>query len=129
MNYQNRMVIGNNMKTIEKMISKNEFVEVINSMMLIDDYQQEKNKLYKKYGADGYLLEPDNNAIILKLLRHALPAEVDFNAIETFCLTNNYGRGKSNQEYIDMDGQKINISTPSELYDYIIKNWCMDGDA
>ena len=55
MNYQNRMVIGNNMKTIEKMISKNEFVEVINSMMLIDDYQQEKNKLYKKYGADGYL--------------------------------------------------------------------------
>lgn len=106
------------------MLTKELFIEVINSMQIIDDYQRDKNKLYKKYNADGYLIEPDNKVAILKLLRLLLPDDFYYNAIEEFCLTNNYGRGKNNDVYTDINGQRITISSSEELYNYIFG----DGD-
>lgn len=106
------------------MLTKELFIEVINSMQIIDDYQRDKNKLYKKYNADGYLIEPDNKVVILKLLRLLLPDDFYYSAIEEFCLTNNYGRGKNNGVYTDINGQRITISSSEELYNYIFG----DGD-
>ena len=103
-------------------INKQDFVDAINSMMVIEDYQNDKNKLYKKYNADGFLIEPDNNEVILKLLKLQLPDELDYDIIEEFCLINNYGRGKNNGTCTDADGQKISITSPEELYDYIFTN-------
>lgn len=107
-----------------EVIDKDTFVEVINSMQTIDDYQKDKNKLYKKYNADGFLIEPDNKVAVLKLLRLLLPDDFYYNAIEEFCLSNNYGRGKNNNVYTDINGQRITISSPEELYKYIFR----DGD-
>lgn len=101
------------------MITKELFVETINAMKRIYDYQNDKNKLYKKYDADGFLIEPDNNYIILKLLKLFLPDSFYDAALEDFCFANNYGRGKSNSVYQDANGQRIKISSPEELYDYI----------
>lgn len=100
-------------------ISKQEFVDAIVSMMTINDYQNDKNKVYKKYHADGFLIEPDNNEIILKLLRIVLPDDSYYMILEDFCLINNYGRGKNNNVLTDINGQKIIISSPEELYNYI----------
>lgn len=103
------------------MIDKQTFVDAINSMMLIDDYQKAKNKLYQKFNADGYLLEPDNNDIILRLLKLLAGSDRYDDTIETFCLVNNYGRGKGNTTYVDKDGVIIAITSPEELYDYIFE--------
>ena len=109
------------------LINKQDFVDAINSMMIIDDYQNDKNKIYKKYHADGFLIEPDNNATILKLLKILLPDTSSCSILEDFCLMNNYGRGKNNNVLVDEDGQKILISSPEELYDHIFKDETGDG--
>ncbi len=104
-------------------ISKKDFTEVIESMKKIDDYHAEKRKLYKKYGADGFIIEPDNNHAVLLLLKWIFrDTGADTGAISAFCLNNNYGTGKGNQEYIDTDGHKNKISTIDDLYDYLTKN-------
>ena len=103
-------------------ISKDDFVDAINSMMTIDDYQNDKNRLYKKYQADGFLIEPDNNDIMLRLLKLLLPADIHYEILEDFCLTNNYGRGKNNNVFTDIDGQRVYISSPEALYDYLFAN-------
>ena len=104
------------------MISKELFVSAINSIMKQKDYQDDKNKLYKKYGADGYLIEPNNDAIMLKIVKEFFVDCEELEAIETFCYKNNFGRGnKNNQVYIDSNGQRHIISSAEELYDYLIK--------
>lgn len=104
------------------MISKELFVEAIDGMMNIDDYQKAKNKLYNKFRADGYLLEPTNNDIIIRLLMQLIPHDCDYDALTAFCFDNNYGRGKNKQYYKDKNGQNIELKTPEDLYDYLIKN-------
>lgn len=104
------------------MVTKELFSEAINKMMAADDYHQDINRIYKKYGADGYLIEPDHNGIIIKLLKNGLPKDCDFDAVTSFCLDNNYGRGKGNQYYTTDKNEKVKISKPEELYDYIVSS-------
>ena len=109
-----------------RLIERQDFIDAINSMMIIDDYQNDKNKLYKKYQADGFLIEPDNNGTILKLLKLLLPSDIHYKLLEDFCLTNNYGRGKGNNVLTDIDGQRLYISSPGALYDHIFSD--KEGD-
>lgn len=101
-------------------ITKPDFVAAIESMARVDDYQNAKNSLYKKHDVDGYLIEPDNNEIVLRLLKLIIPESADFDAVTAFCLEKNYGRGKSNQTYVDPHGIKHTIKSSDELYDYLV---------
>jgi len=101
------------------LITKSDFVAAIESMARVDDYQNAKNSLYKKHNVDGYLIEPDNNEVVLKLLKLLIPEDTDFDAVTTFCLEKNYGHGKANQEYTDPHGIKHSMKSPEELYDYL----------
>lgn len=112
------MTIHNREVILVQTINKQDFVNAINSMMTIDDYQNDKNKLYKKYQADGFLIEPDNNDVVLRLLKLFLPENADGKVIEDFCLANNYGRGRNNDIVLDKNGNKIQISSPEDLYNY-----------
>lgn len=107
---------------MNNVITKEQFAEAINAMMNIYDYQEEKNKLYKKFNVDGYLLEPTNNDIIIKLIMLLLPDSCDKDSLTAFCFDNNYGRGKSNQYYINSNGLKLKIQSPDDLYDYLTGN-------
>lgn len=109
------------------MISKELFVEAINSIMNLNDYQIKKYELGKKYGVDGYLIEPSNDDILIKVIKETFGKCEEAEAIEKFCYTNNFGRGKGNQYYTDSDGQKIKITSPEELYEYLVTKKC--GDA
>ena len=111
------------------MITKEIFTQAINAMMNIDDYQKAKNELYKKFSVDGFLWEPDNSDVIIKLLKLLFPEECDTDAISVFCLKNNYGRGKSNQFYIDPDGQKIPMNSAEDLYKYIVSTTPKEGNS
>lgn len=104
------------------MISKQLFVEAINMIMSIKDYQADKMKLWKKYGADGYLIEPSCEAIMLKIIKESFGRCEELEAIETFCYQNNFGRGKNHDIYMDSYGQRHTITSPDELYDYLLTN-------
>ena len=102
------------------MISKELFAEAIESMQRIDKYQEAKNSVYRKFDADGYLIEPDNNAVVIKLLQEFFKECPEEEVIRSFCLENNYGSGKGNKTFVDNDGQKIRLDSPAALYDYLI---------
>lgn len=102
------------------MISRQLFVEAINGIMTLKDYQSEKMKLWKKYGVDGYLIEPSCEAIMIRLIKDLFGKSEELEAIEAFCYKNNFGRGKNNQEYIDTYGQRHIISSADELYVYLL---------
>ena len=103
------------------MISKKMFNEAITSIMNLKDYNDEKYKLCKKYGADGYLVEPSNDDIILKIIKESFGNCEGIDALHTFCYEKNFGRGASkNQTYVDLDGQKHKITTIDDLYDYLV---------
>lgn len=104
------------------MISRQLFVEAINAIMLSKDYQSDKMKLWKKYGADGYLIEPSCEAIMLKIIKESFGRCEELSAIETFCYENNFGRGKNHDAFIDSFGQRHIITSPDELYDYLLSN-------
>ena len=108
------------------MISKQLFCEALESMKTLSDYQTEKNKLYKKYKVDGFLIEPTNDQILLKVIRELFKECTEIEALETFCYENNFGRGKGNQKYIDADGQSHTIISPEQLYDFLISH--LGGD-
>ena len=98
-------------------------------MKRVDDYQESKNKLYRKFDVDGYLIEPDCNDIVLRLLNIIFSDSSEVDAINVYCLDNHYGIGKNNKTYINGDGQKITIVTPEDLYKYLISNiHTKDGD-
>lgn len=109
------------------MIDKQSFIEAVEAMQLVDEYQEAKNKLYRRYKVDGYLIEPDNNEIILRLLNLFFKDCTEVNAINTFCIDNHYGVGKNNQIYEDTNGQQITLSSPSDLYDYLVININSEG--
>lgn len=102
-----------------RMITKEEFQSVIDQMKTMVNYQNDKNKLYKKYGADGYLVEPNANVEIIKLLSFFF-GEGAKEVLSTYCIANNFAHGKNNHEYVDDDGQHINLSSPEQLYDYLL---------
>lgn len=86
--------------------------------MNITDYQMDRNKLYRKYGVDGFLIEPDAVDTVIILLQLFFK-DSDPSAIKVFCLDQNFGRGKDNRVYTDDEGIKHEIVTPEDLYNYL----------
>lgn len=104
------------------MISQQLFVEAIDMIRPLKDYQADKMKLWKKYGADGYLIEPSCEATMLKIIKESFGKCEELEAIETFCYKNNFGRGKGNDIYVDSYGQNHTITSSDELYMYLMTN-------
>jgi len=104
------------------MIPKDLFCEAVDSMRNIYSYQMDLNKVFKKYKADGYIIEPDSNIVIMKLLRYMLQESSELDAINYFCLDMKYGTSRCNNPYQDRDGQKVTFKDAGDLYEYIISN-------
>lgn len=100
------------------MIQKQDFCNAIRTIQNITDYQADRNKLYRKYDVDGFLIEPDAVETVIRLLGLFFE-DTDISAIKTFCLDQNFGRGKGNKYYMDEEGQKKVIETPEDLFDYL----------
>ena len=104
------------------MISKELFVEAISSIQKQKDYQSDKFKLWKKYGVDGYLNEPNNDDVFIKVLKVSLgECGGELEAIEKFCYDNNFGRGKGNDSFVDSYNVTHKINSAEELYDYLLQ--------
>ena len=107
------------------MINKKDFVEVIADVRQVNQYYEEKNKLYEKNGIDGYLYEPECCATVIKLL-HLIFGDLDAdNEIATFCFTGNFGKKKKECLFIDDKKQEHKIEDAEALYDYLIGKECL----
>lgn len=104
------------------MIRKEDFVEVLCEVREVNDYQEGLNKYFNEHGADGYLFQPDCVCSVIKLL-HLMFGEKDRGEwISHFCFELDFGRKWKPGGCLDDDGQEITLSTPEELYDYLISD-------
>ena len=102
------------------MIKKDDFIEIIRDVKTGNNYYEEKNKLYQKNGVDGYLIEPECCATVIKLL-HLIFGEKDKdNEIAQFCFTGSFGRKKKECLFIDDNDVKHEITDAGDLYDYLV---------
>ena len=69
--------------------------------------------------AEAWRLEYDNHFATNALFDLAVADMPNLRLIEWFCFENNYGRG--DLKAYDQDNNPIPLTTPGELWDYIVK--------
>lgn len=102
------------------MISKEIFVEAIEDVKRVEDYHAGLNRCLKKYGADGFLYQPDCTAEVLKLLAVEMNDDIKNGWIYYFCYELDFGKKWKAGCVIDK-GKDIPLATAENLYDYLVK--------
>lgn len=104
------------------MIRREDFVEILNEVREVNDYQEGLNQYFHDHGADGYLYQPDCICSTIKLLHLIFGQKDGAEWISRFCFELDFGRKWKPGSCQNDDGQEIPLSTPEELYDYLISN-------
>jgi hypothetical protein len=108
------------------MISKKEFVEIINKLKEVNDFVEETNNKAKKLNDaiisdffNASSLSISHETIVVKLLIEIFNLQDD-DTLTWWLYEKDYGR---NYEIGDMtvDGISIDLTTPEKLYDYLVK--------
>ncbi len=87
-------------------LSKKEFIEVINDVKKSFEYQNKLNSFFKNNNVEGYIIQPDCSFAVLRVLCKMFNDKDGL--IEQFCLEWNFGK-------------KTVLKTPEELYEFLIK--------
>lgn len=107
------------------MISKEEFISIIDKLKEVDDFVKETNKRARKledaiisdfFNASSLSISHEN--IVVKLLENMFN---DKELLSWWVYELDYGR-KYKKGYLIDNGINIDISTAGKLYDYLIKN-------
>lgn len=100
-------------------ISKEDFVNIIEDVKNTNDYQNNLNNFFRLNDVDGYIYQPDCCCAVIKLL-HIIFQDADAEEwISYFCFELDFGR-KWKPGTINHDGKEITLSTPEDLYDYLV---------
>lgn len=107
------------------LISKNKFVDIINRLRDYNDLQDKINELFED-NIDNKEMDFMNagsicighETIVVDLLKNMFN---DNDAISCWLYECNYGRDFSLGD-LEVDGVKIDLTTPEKLYDYLIKD-------
>lgn len=107
------------------MISKEEFIEIIDRLKETDDIKTQVNRIIRN-STDSCLSDfTDAGSImichedlVVKLLENMFNNN---DVISYWLYERNYGRDYKTGDITD-NGKKINLSTPGKLYDYLIKS-------
>lgn len=102
------------------MITKELFIESIESIRQSDDYQAWLNKQLRNNGAEGYLFQPNCADALIKLLNFCLKEYDADDMISYFCFELDFGRKWKSGMVVDENGEDIELSSSEHLYDYII---------
>lgn len=103
-----------------QVISKEEFIDCIEEVKKVYDYQDSINKFFQSHGAEGSIYEPECATTTLKLL-HMMFEESDVDMwIEKFCFDYKYGE-KYSGEIRDIDGNPVDLYSIETLYDELVK--------
>ena len=106
------------------MITKKEFVNIINRLRNYNDLQNKIDELFEN-NIDNQEMDFMNagsicvghESIVVKLLENMFN---DKNTISWWLYEHNYGRGFSLGD-LEVAGVEIDLSTPEKLYDYLIE--------
>ena len=109
------------------MISKEQFVTIINKMKLVDDFVNEvndKSRDLREKLDDSFLDFFEGNSlfiahsdIVVQLLENMFN---DNDMISYWIYELNYGRDYKDGYISDCDGNNIDVSTVEKLYDYLV---------
>lgn len=100
-------------------LSKENFIEIMNDLEEVSNYQNGLNRFFREHNVDGYIFQPDCSSSVIKLL-HIIFGKADENDwIEKFCFILNYGQKWKSEMFTDKNGTDIRLSTPEELYELL----------
>lgn len=107
------------------MITKQEFVDIINKLKEVNDFVNETNAKARQLNDaiisdffDASSLSISHESIVVRLLENMFN---DNDIISWWIYELDYGRNYRKGCIQDGKGKNINISTPEKLYDYLIK--------
>lgn len=107
------------------MLSKEEFVKIINNLKQVNDFVKETNDKARKLNNaivsdffDASSLSISHEDIVVELLREILKDDNDF--IYWWMYELEYGKKYYDGCVQDADGKNINLSTAEKLYDFLI---------
>lgn len=108
------------------MISKKEFVEIINKLKQVNDFVEETNnnarKLHDAIVSDFFnasSLMISHEEIVVKLLSEIFNLQDD-DTLTWWLYENDYGR-KFKVGSFSANGVDIDLTTPEKLYDYLVE--------
>lgn len=104
---------------LRNVVSKEDFIEIIEDLKRIDDYQEGLNEYLSRNGAEGYIYQPDNKVSVMKLLKAMFEDEDDL--VAWFCCKTDYGKSGAKDYIKDESGKSIDLSSPALLYDYLVR--------
>lgn len=94
-------------------------MECINDIKSSSDFTYGLNDYLRKWGADGYVFPPDCSTTVIDLL-HWIFGELDEDEwISYFCWELEFGK-KYKSGTITCNGKEVSMSTPEELYDFLV---------
>ena len=104
---------------MNKIISKEDFIAIIEDIKGVNDYHNGLNNYFRKSGVDGYIFQPDCTASVIKLL-HNIFGEADRDEwIDYFCFELDFGKKWKEGTITEKDGTDIKLETPEDLYNYL----------
>lgn len=118
------------------MLSKEEFVNIINTLRKYDEREEKlckaMNEISPDFIVDFYPLS-EYKTIIIRLLEKEMNAEqldeVYGSDIQYFIYDLDYGTKWKPDSITESDGTSIDISTAEKLYDYLLANSGNDEDV
>ena len=109
------------------MISKKEFIEIINKLKEVDAFVEQTNNNAKKlhdaivsdfFNASSLMISHEN--IVVKLLENMFDDRDSM--ISWWLYENDYGR-KFKMGSFSVNDVDIDLTTPEKLYDYLVEVW------
>ena len=115
------------------MITREEFIKIINNLKETDDFVDEVNNKAKKlkdavmsdfFNAMSLSISHEN--LVVKLLENMFN---DTDIISWWVYELDYGRLYNKGCIRDCNGKNINLSDAGKLYDYLIKEWSKTNET
>lgn len=108
------------------MITKQQFVDIINKLKEVNDFVEETNNNVRKLNNalisdffNASSLSISHETIVVDLLNHIFNDE---DIISWWIFELNYGRNYKKGCFTEADGTEIDVSTAEKLYEYLKKN-------
>lgn len=107
---------------MNKVISKELFIEVLEDLKRAEKYSSDLNTFFKKHDVDGYIFQPDCSVSVILLLHEIFGDADKEDWISYFCYDLEFGKKWCPGVVKDEHGNDIPLSTPEELYAFLVNN-------
>lgn len=103
------------------MISEKKFCRIMSKIRNSWEYQDKLNDFFRNNDVDGYLFQPDCIDQAIELLEYIFHDDKN-KWISYFIFELEFGKKYKHGMIIGADGTDIELSSPSQLYDFLINN-------